>query len=53
MQRNVKIILVRLRLMLADFLAVIGLSWDLDQNRHGTELTLMDLMESGLKLLKT
>ena len=53
MQRNVKIILVKLRIMLADFLAVIGHSWDLDQKRNGTELTLINLMEFELKLLKT
>ena len=53
MKRNVKIILVKWRTMLADFLAVIGHSWDLDQKRNGTELTLINLMEFELKLLKT
>ena len=53
MQRNVKIILVHLRIMLADFRAVIGHSWDLDQKRNGTELALINLMEFGTKLLKT
>ena len=47
MQKNVKRILVQLRIMLADFVAVIGQSWDLDQKRNRTELTLMNLMESG------
>ena len=38
MQRNVKIIPVKLRIMIADFLAVIGHSWALDQRRNGSEL---------------
>ena len=49
MQRNVKVILTKLRIMLSDFLAVIGHSWDLDQKRNGTELILMSLMEFGIK----
>ena len=35
--------------MLADFLAVIGHSWDLDQKRNGTELILISMMEFGTK----
>ena len=53
MQRNVKIIPVKLRIMIADFLAVIGHSWDLDQRRNATELTLINLVEFEIKLLKT
>ena len=49
MQRIVKVILTKLRIMLSDFLAVIGHSWDLDQKRIGTELTLISLMEFGDK----
>ena len=49
MQRHVKIILVQLRMMLADFLAVIGHSWDPDQKRNGTELSLRSLMGLGIK----
>ena len=56
MKRNVKVtltMLTKLRIFLADFFAVIGHSWDLDQKRNGTELTLTNLMEFGTKLLKT
>ena len=52
MQRNVKVILTKLRIMLADVLAVIGHSWDLDQKRNGAELVLMSQMEFGTKLLR-
>ena len=52
MWRNVKVILTQLRIMLADFLAVIDHSWDLDHKRDGTELVLISLMEFGTKLLK-
>ena len=38
--------------MLADFLAVNGQSWDLDQKRNGTEPILINQMENGTKLLK-
>ena len=38
MKEKVKVMLTKLRIMLADFLAVIGDSWDLDQKRSGTEL---------------
>ena len=44
MKRNVKILLTKLRIMLSDFLAAIGHSWDLDQKRNGTELILISLM---------
>ena len=53
MQRNVKMILVKFRIMLADFLTIIGHSWELDQKRNGTELALINLMEFEIKLLKT
>ena len=52
MQRNTKVILTKLRIMLADFFAVIGHSWGLDQKRNGTELILISLMEFGTKLLR-
>ena len=52
MWRNVKVILAQLRIMLADFLAVIDHSWDLDHKRNGTELVLLSLMEFGTKLPK-
>ena len=44
---------MKLRIMLADSLTVVGHSWDLDQRRNGSELTLINLMEFGIKLLKT
>ena len=44
MQRNVKIILVKLRNVLADFFAVIG---------HSSELILTHLMVFGIQVLKT
>ena len=43
--------LTKLRIMLSDFLAVIGHSWDLDQKRNGAKLVLISLMEFGKKLL--
>ena len=43
MKKNVKVMLVKLRTMLADFRAVIGHSWDLDQKRSGAELSLKKL----------
>ena len=52
LQRNVKVFLVKLRIMFAEFFAVIGHSWDLDQKRNGTEHTLINL-EFVIKLLKT
>ena len=51
-QRNVKVILTKLRSMLWDFLADIGHSRDLHQKRIGTELVLISLMEFGTKLLR-
>ena len=38
----------QLRIILADCLAVIGLSWGLDQKRSGTELTLTDQTDHGI-----
>ena len=52
-KRNVKAMLTKLRVMLADFLAVIGQSWDLDQKRNDTEHALTNLMVFGIQLLKT
>ena len=42
---------LQLRIMLADFRAVLGHSWDLDQKRNGTEPALTIQTESGTKLL--
>ena len=53
MKRNVKVMFTKLRILVADFLAVIGHSWDLDKKRSGTELNLINLMEFGIELLKT
>ena len=39
-QKSVNIIHLQLRIMLADFRAVVGHSWDLDQKRNGTGLVL-------------
>ena len=36
-EEKCKVMLTKLRLMLSDFLAVMGHSWDLDPNRNGTE----------------
>ena len=53
MQRSViKVILTKLRMMLSDFFAVLGHSWDLDKKRNGTELILISLMEFGTKLMR-
>ena len=49
---NVEKMLTMLRIMLADVLAVIGHSWDLDQKRNGAELILISLTEFGTKLLR-
>ena len=49
-QRNVKAILTKFRIMLADFFAVMGHSWDLDQKRNGTELIMIILVEFGTNL---
>ena len=46
------VIIVKLPIVLADFLAVVGHSWDLDQKRNGAELVLMNLMEFGTKVLQ-
>ena len=43
--KSVNIIQVQLRNMFADFRAVVGHSWDLDQKRNGTELTLINTAE--------
>ena len=52
-KRNWRKMYTKLRIMPADFLAVIGHSRDLDQKRSGTELTLTNLMVFGTKLPKT
>ena len=52
MKRNVKVMLTKLRILLADFRAVIGHSWDLAQERNDTELILISLMELATELLR-
>ena len=49
-QKSVLRILLQMRIMLADSLAVVGLSWDLGQKTNGTEPTLIDPMDPGTKL---
>ena len=46
-KKDVNTIHRQLRIMLENSLAVIGLSWGLDQKRNGTELTLTDLTDHG------
>ena len=41
-----------LRSVLVDSLVVVGISWDLDQKRNGTELSLMNPTEIGTELQK-
>ena len=53
MNKNIKVMVMKLRIIFAGFLAVIGHSWDLDQKRSGPELTLTNLMVIGTQLLKT
>ena len=43
---------VNVRIMPADSLAVIGLSWDLGQKRNGTELTPKNPTDLGTTLQK-
>ena len=49
MQSNVKVILTRTRIVLSDFLAVIGHSWDLYMKRNCTDITVTCLLEFGTK----
>ena len=42
----------QLRIMLANFLAVIGLSWSLDKKKSCTELTLTNQMDHGIEWWK-
>ena len=51
-QKSVFRILLQLRSTLADSLAVVGLSWDLDQKRNGTEPILINQTEIGTELQK-
>ena len=44
-------IMLRLRIMLADSCSDVGHVWCLDQRRIGTELTLINQMETGIRLL--
>ena len=52
-KKHWKVVITKLWIMLADFLAVIGHYSDLDLKRSGTELTLTNLMVFGIPLLKT
>ena len=47
-KNNVNKIHKQLRNMLANSLAVIGLSWRLDQKKNGTEPTLTNQMDPGI-----
>ena len=49
MQKSVFRIQLRFRSTLAGSLAVIGHSWDLDQKRNGTELTLINPTDPGIE----
>ena len=63
-QNNVLRILLQVRIMLADSLAVVGPSWDLDQRRNGTqpilinrwdktaERMVLNFAESGLPIFR-
>ena len=50
-QKNILRIMLRLRIMLADSCSDVGHVWCLDQRRIGTELTLINQMETGIRLL--
>ena len=50
-QNNVRRILSQLRNMFADSRSDVGHFWDLDQRRNGTELTVINQMENGTRLL--
>ena len=52
-KKDVNTIQRQLGVMLADSLAVIGLSWVLDQKRSGTELPLTDLTDHGINQQRT
>ena len=51
-QKDVNTIHRHLRIVLVNSLAVIGLSWGLDQKRNVTELTLANPTDLGTKLQK-
>ena len=50
-QNNARRILSQLRNMFADSRSDVGHFWDLDQRRNGTELTVINQMENGTRLL--
>ena len=52
-KKDVNTIHRQLRIMLANSIAVIGLSWSLDQKRNGTELTLTNPTDHGINLQRT
>ena len=49
-QKDVNAIHRQLRIMLANSLAVVGLSWGLDRKRNGTEPILINQTEIGTEL---
>ena len=49
-QKDVNTIHRQLRITLANSLAVVGLSWSLDQKRNGAEPTLTNPTDPGTKL---
>ena len=51
-ESNVKTIHRQLRIMLSNFLAVVGLSWGLDQKKIGVEPTLTNQMDRGIEWQK-
>ena len=50
-RKNVRRILLQLRIMLEDSRSDVGHFWDLHQRRNGTELILINQMETGTRLL--
>ena len=50
-RKNVRRILLQLRIMLADSCSDVGHFWELDQRRHSTEIILVNQMETGTGLL--
>ena len=50
-QKNVRWILLQLRIMLADSCSDVGHFWELDQRRKFTEIVLINQMETGTRLL--
>ena len=49
--KNVRLILLQLRIVFADPCSDVGHFWDVDQRRNGAELFLMNQMVTGTRLL--